>query len=263
MRFAASLLVLLLWATSSAFADDDFDTQMMRATVKLAHDSSTGTGFILWREKSDDFVLVTAAHVFNNIRGDETSIVYRIKRDEGNYERRPVPLRIRKDGAALWQQHPKEDVAVISVSPPAEADLPKISTARLATDDMLRRQKIHPGEMVSLLGYPHREEGSEAGFSLLRAGAIASYPVLPTAKTQTFYLSINSFEGDSGGPVYVARPSLAGDASEPLILGLIHGQRFIDEEAKFIYGATKLRHRLGLAIAVHASMVVETLEALK
>ena len=77
-------------------------------------------------------------------------------------------------------------------------------------------------------------------------------------------MSMNTFEGDSGGPVSLARESQSNPDSEiRLIVGLVSGQQFLDEEAKMIYGTTKLRHRLGLAIVVHASFVKETVDLIK
>ncbi|QDU29469.1 hypothetical protein ETAA8_45790 [Anatilimnocola aggregata] len=242
--------------------DEDLNSQLMRATVKIGHDKSTGTGFIL--TKGDKYLLVTAAHVLDNTPGDETTVVFRSKQAEGEYTKEPMKLIIRKDGKPVWTKHPTEDVAVIWVVPPKNADLPQLGTELVATDDQLRKHKIHPGDRLACLGYPHREEGSKAGFPLLRDGPIASFPLLPTAKNKTFFLSMNTFEGDSGGPVYLARPGVRNPGDDArLILGLVSGQQFLDEEAKMIYGTTKLRHRLGLAIVVHASFIKETVDLLK
>jgi hypothetical protein len=120
---------------------------------------------------------------------------------------------------------------------------------------------------VACLGYPHRVESNEAGFPVLRSGSVASFPLVPTAANRTFLLSANTFEGDSGGPVYLAdcRRCLPG-RDEPqevrLILGLVTGQHFLDEEMKMVYGTTKVRHRLGLAIVVQAAFIRETLDRL-
>jgi hypothetical protein len=84
-------------------------------------------------------------------------------------------------------------------------------------------------------------------------------------KTKTFFLSANTFEGDSGAPVYLSRPNQIGPDREEdvrLIVGLVSGQQFLDEEAKMIYGTSKVRHRLGFAIVVHASFIRETIDLL-
>ncbi|QDU94550.1 S1 family peptidase [Lignipirellula cremea] len=241
---------------------EDLNTQLMRATVKISHEKSTGTGFVLL--KGERYLLVTAAHVFDKTPGDETTVIFRSKQSEGDYTKEPTKLAIRKDGKPLWTRHPTEDVAVIWIAPPKNADLPQILTELVASDDQLRKQKIHPGDRLACLGYPHQEEGSKAGFPLLRDGPIASFPLLPTAKTKTFFMSMNIFEGDSGGPVYLVRPGINNSSDDVrLILGLVTGQRFLDEEAKMVYGTTKLRHRLGLAVVVHASFIKESVDLLK
>ena len=265
MKHLLILLFLLPFASRALAEDEDLHTQLMRATVKISHDKLTATGFVLASGNDEKQILVTAAHVFDNTPGDETTVIFRSQQAEGEYKKEPTKLVIRKEGKPIWMKHPTEDVAVIWVVPPKNADLAIISPAMLATDEQLRNFKIHPGDNLACLGYPHREEGSPAGFPLLRDGPIASFPLLPTMKTKTFFANINTFEGDSGGPVYLTRPSRTDPTKEDvrLIVGLASGHRFLDEEAKMIYGTTRIRHRLGLAVVVHASFVKETIDLLK
>lgn len=269
MKYWLALAAVLLWASLAVAQEEDFNTQLMRATVKISHDKSTGTGFVLLHGKTGRYVLVTAAHVLQNSPDAETTVNFRSKPASDEWKKEPVKLVIRKDGQPAWTQHPKEDVAVIAITPPQNADLPVLSTDLLATDETLQRLQVHPGLRVMLLGYPHREESNPAGFPVLRDGAIASFPLLPTQKTRTFTLSANIFEGNSGGPVYFALPTQAaekGSESKPepgAILGVVSAQRFLDEEMKMIYGTTKIRHRFGLGIIVHAAFIHETLELMK
>lgn len=264
MKFLLILPLLVAFASATFADDEDLNTQLMRATVKISHEKSTATGFVL-QGKDERFILVTAAHVFGNTPGDETTVVFRSKQAEGEYTKEPLKLTIRKEGKPLWTKHPTEDVAAMWIDPPQNADLSLISTELVATDEVLRLHKIHPGNNLTCLGFPHREEGSKAGFPLLRDGPIASFPLLPTANTKTFFLSANTFEGDSGGPVYLARPSRTDPDIEEtrLILGLISAQQFLDEEMKLLYGSIKLRHRFGLAVVVHGSFIKETIDLLK
>lgn len=264
MKFLLFPLMFAALASSVVAQDEELNSQLMRATVKISHDTSTATGFILSAKESGKFVLVTASHVFENTKADETRVIFRKQEAEGGYQQESMPLVIRKDGKATWTKHPTEDVAVIAIIPPKNVDLPVLSSDLLASDASLKKNRIHPGELLSFLGFPHRVESNEAGFPILRSGAIATFPLLPTAKTKTFLLSVNVFEGDSGGPVYLAKET-SGDREKDdlgLILGLVSGQRFLDEEAKMIYGTTKVRHRLGLAIIIHASFIKETIDQL-
>lgn len=242
----------------------DLNTQLIRATVKIEHPASTATGFILADKGDDSWILVTAAHVLNQTPGNTTTVILRQQVEEGVYKKILLTLPIRKDDKSLWTKHPTEDVAVLRIKPPREADLPRIPVDWLATDKALTKSRVHPGEDVLLVGYPHRIEANPAGFPIVRKGPIASYPLLPSLKNKTFLMSTNCFEGDSGGMVYLGRPENA-DESKPrtaLILGLISGQHFLDEEMKMVYGLTRTRHRLGIAIVVQASLIRETIEKL-
>jgi V8-like Glu-specific endopeptidase len=258
------VLIVSLFASPVAAEEEDLNTQLMRATVKISHNTLTATGFVLTTKNGGKVMLVTAAHVFENTRADETDVAFRSKNAEGVYKKESVKLVIRKDGKPTWTKHATEDVAAVWIMPPKNANLARISPDLLASDASLKKHRVHSGEHLSCLGFPHRNEANDAGFPILRSGAIATFPLIPTAKTKTFYLSANTFEGDSGGPVYLTRASRTDPDHEDvrLILGLVSAQRFLVEEAKMIYGTTKLRHRLGLAIIVHASFIKETIDRL-
>lgn len=252
-------------STSLSAEVEDPNTRMLRATVKLSHDDSTATGFILTPDDGKSFLLVTANHVLANTKGNETTIVYRSKIAEGEYKKLPTKIIIRNDETPLWTKHPSEDVAVILVTPPEGADLALISTELLATDDALKQHEVHPGREMTFLGYPHREEASEAGFPILRMGPLASYPLLPTQKTKTYYVNANIFSGDSGGPVYTSLADTGDESTDkvPMITGVIHGQRFVHNTVKGDYITVKTHHQFGLAIVVHASFIIETIGLMK
>ncbi|ADB15578.1 general stress protein 17O [Pirellula staleyi DSM 6068] len=257
------LFFAFLLLSPAAWANDDFTTQMLRATLKISHDKSTATGFLIATTDGQRPVLVTANHVLEGTPGDETTLLFRRLEAEGEYSKIPTKLAIRSEGKPLWAKHPTADVAAIAVELPEGADYVLIPAETIAGDEALRTHKVHPGENLTCLGYPHREEGSKAGFAIVRDGPIATYPLLPTAKTKTFFLSANTFEGDSGGPVFLVRESRTDAPPTQLIIGLISGQQLLNEEVRTIYGTTTLRHRFGLASVVHASMILETLELLK
>ena len=264
-RYLLLILSLTVYSSKIFAIDDDLNTQLMRATFKIMHEKSTATGFILKKNNTEKYILITAAHVLINTPGEETTLQFRTKKADGEYIKDPVKVTIRKDGKPLWAKHPTEDVAVLWVTPPKNADLSNLSTDVLASDALLQKHKVHPGDLVSVLGYPHRVESNNAGFPILRHGSIATFPLYPTAKTRTFFLSGNIFEGDSGGPVSLSRQSYTEPDKEEtrLILGLVSAQQFLDEDVKLIYGTSKIRHRLGLAIIIHASLINETIELLK
>lgn len=269
---AGSCLLLILTAGLLQADENDFDTQMMRATVKITHEKSTGTGFFLSQPdphapKQCRYILVSAAHVFENIPADEVTLYFRKKESEGVYRKLPVKIALQKDRKPCWTKHPSQDVAVLVCVPPPEADLPKLTPDLLATDETIKRFAIHPGDSLNCLGYPHRVEANEAGFPILRSGPVASFPLVPAKTNKTFLLSANVFEGDSGGPVYLSNSNHTVSGKDrtqkvEVILGLVTGQHFLDEEMRMVYGTTKVRHRLGLAIVVQASFIRDTIKRL-
>jgi hypothetical protein len=250
----------------------DLDTRMMLATYKVANAESTGTGFILSRPSPGEpgrsqYLLVTARHVLERMKGEEATIVFRKKAADGAFAKVPLRLRIRKDGKDLWTKHPTADVGVIEITPPPEAAPPTVPVDLLATDATLARYEVHPGDLVKSVGYPHANqfEPSPSGFAVARLGCIASYPLLPTKQTRTFLFDFNVFEGDSGSPVYLSENGrIFGDKGEPAraqaILGLVSGQHFLDEEFKMVYQTGKFRHRMGMGIVVHATLIRETID---
>jgi hypothetical protein len=271
---AIALLAVLASGQCLRAQPHDLDTQLMLATLKLSDQEATGTAFVLTRvlpknPKAPQFLLVTAEHTLSRTKGDEVTIVYHRKKAEGAYEKAPAKLRVRQDAKALWTKHPTLDVAILPITPPAEAVLPAIPIDLLASDADLEKFEIHPGEMVRCIGYPHPNqfEPGEAGFGVVRAGCIAGFPLLPTRTTRTFLLDMNTFEGDSGAAVYLVDDHrvLSGKSESGrvrLILGMMIGQHFLDEEFKMIYQTGKFRHRMGFAIVVHASAIKETIDLL-
>ncbi len=269
------LLPLLLVFSREALAQpSDLDTQLMLTTVKVSDTDSSGTAFILSRPKPGDpkatqFLLITAEHTLSRSRANEVTVVFRKKSADGGHEKAPVKITVRQDGKVLWKKHPTADVGILPITPPPDVLVPAVSVDLLASDEDLERHEIHPGDPVRCVGFPHPNqfEPNEAGFGVVRSGCIAGYPLRPTRKTKTLVLDLNTFEGDSGAPVYLLddHRRLAGK-TEPrpvrLILGLMVGQHFLDEEFKMTYQTGIFRHRMGLGIAVHATAIKETIDLL-
>jgi len=254
-------------------ADDNLSTQLMQCSFKITDGHTNGTGFVLDASKEDSpsrWVLVTAAHVFEQIKEDEATLIVRKPAPNDSYTKHNHRFRIRRDENRLWAKHPTQDVAAIQLSLPADVPLPRLPVECLATDELLKRYEVQPGDIVRCVGFPHagQFEPNAAGLPLVRIGCIASYPLLPTKQTRTFLYDFNTFEGDSGAAVYLddARRILSGNAEGErvrLILGVIHGQHFIDEKFKTIYQSGLTRHRMGLSIVVHATAIRETLDRLE
>jgi hypothetical protein len=247
----------------------DLDTQLMLATVKILDPHATGTGFVLGRPGpggKTQSLLVTAEHTLSRTMQEDVTIVYHRHRPDGSYAKAPTHVKIRRAGKPLWIKHPTADVAVLPITPPDDARPPLVEVEQLATDADIARFEIHPGDAIRCVGFPHPNqfESGEAGFAVVRSGCIASYPLLPTRSTKTFIVDLNIFEGDSGAAVYMSeahRPTAKSEtAPARLILGLVIGQHFIDEEYRMVYQTGKFRHRMGLGVTAHASAIRETID---
>jgi len=110
-------------------------------------------------------------------------------------------------------------------------------------------------------------ESNDAGFPILRSGYIASYPIIPATAIRSFLFDFNVFEGNSGGPVYFVESNRAyGGAinigTVQFLIGLVSEQRVAEEQIKSLNELRLERHRLGLAVVIHAALIREALNLL-
>lgn len=215
------VLSCICWTPRAVAQQGDLNVSMMETTVKLLGKTSLGTGFMLMRgfkvqngpkgSVSGEIVLVTAAHVLEEIREDEITVVMHAQAASGDWTRHESKLPIRRNGQPLWTKHPEADVAVMYVVP----DIPFFSGKApmvdlLATDEVLQRYAMTPGVNLKCLGFPLGRESNSAGFAILRTGDIASYPLLPTARTKTFLMDFSGLQRQQRWPsvflsAYVSR----------------------------------------------------------
>ena len=282
---------ILLLFTSSLFAqqpspqqppkeeqDIELNSVLMESTFLIQGQSSQGptigTVFVIARPIPNSQlgrpVLVTAAHVLEQMQGETAVLYLRRKVDEktNSWEKVPYQLQIRANGQPLWKKHPEADVAVMYISIPQDVSFVPASTLMLADDKMLMEYDVRPGDELRCLGYPLGVVSNDAGFPVLRSGRIASYPLLPTDKTKTFLLDFRVFKGNSGGPVYFVernRPipkTLGGFMSYHFIMGLVSEETLFTEQSGGPYSQEIHQTQLGLAKVVHASLIKQTIEML-
>jgi hypothetical protein len=261
--------------------ENELNTILMQATFKVqsvpvpGQPLTLGVVFIMGRPilnpppdqpNAARFVLITAAHVLDEIPGDFGILNLRRRNNQGDWERLPTPMKIRVNGQPLWVKHPSADVAVMYVELPVS--IPLLSTDLLADDTTLERFGIHPGDTLQCLGFPFGLESNPAGFPVLRSGRIASYPLVPTAKTQTFLFDFNVFQGNSGGPVYMVDQNRVyygnihfGQTTQ-FIAGLVTQETTHNEQIVGQYNAEMHRYPLGLATVVHANFIREAINML-
>lgn len=229
-------------------------TQVIEATVQIEQPlpeggRTVGSGFLVAAARPDgspQTVLVTAQHVLARMPGAEAKVGYRAPNADGAWRYAPEPVRIRDEqGAPLWRAHPTRDVAVIALRAPERFARAAIPAAYLAPES--DAAPVRPGEELMVLGYPRGLAANEAGFPILRAGRVASYPLAP-ATSPTFLLDFSVFPGNSGGPVFHAGASASG---RPVIAGLLTQEVELDNE------------RLGIGVVTHARYIRETIELLQ
>jgi len=95
------------------------------------------------------------------------------------------------------------------------------------------------------LGYPHGLSANVAGFPILRAGRLASYPVAPSANYPTFLIDLTAVPGNSGGPVFM---TTTGPKAHTFVAGVLIKQ--VEDDAQ----------RLELGVVADAVFVRETVD---
>lgn len=250
---------------------NDLASILMRSTFKLEGGGSLGTAFVLGQPLSGDplrvrYVLITAAHVLENMKGETATLHLRQSKGDG-FARLAFPIPIRKGGTALWIRGPRADVAAMLVALPQIADLRLASTDLLATDDILREFEVRPGDQLLVLGFPFGTEANDAGFPILRSGRIASFPLVPTSTTMAFLLDFPVFPGNSGGPVFMfdSNRVYAGSThigTTSLLLGLVSQQKNVTETIRSLDQTLTKDHSLGIAVVVHASFIRDVMNQL-
>lgn len=262
----------------------EINTVLMRSTFKIVGDNGKiGTAFIMGKPRPNSaeyrayYVLVTAAHVLDQLPGDSAVIFFR-KKDGNRYVKTPYRYQIRQNGKPLWVKHSKADVAAVFIIPPRDSGIILIPTTLLSTDQLLEDYDIYPGRQIKVLGFPLGQESSSAGFPLLRTGSISSFPLTPADQERTFLVDFRVFDGNSGGPVYFHDPywykreSDQGDITQrsvllagpgvQLILGLVSEQVSLTETTRTYLQESRQRLPISVAKVVHGTLIKETIDLL-
>ena len=206
-----TLCVLTLCVASYQVAhSDELNTVLMNSTFEIGGPSTTvgktttGTVFFMLKPQKDNpqrayFVLITAAHVLNEIAGEDATLLIRAKNNK-EFRKTPFPLKIRRGDKNFYVTNPTADVAAMYVSLPSDLNTQFLPIQALADDAELERIEIHPGDELFCLGFPLRADFN--GFPVLRTGTLASYPITPSKTVKQYMFTFHIFPGNSGGPVY-------------------------------------------------------------
>lgn len=205
------------------------------------------------------FILITAAHVLNEIAGDSATIIYRKKESDGTYTKQPTAVNIRVKGVNLYKTHPDADVAVMYLPVPIGLEPVILPTNMLVDDKELESIDIHPGDELMCLGFPLSAD--ESTFPIIRSGLLASYPLTPTKTVKTFYYNFHVYPGNSGGPVFFSYSNRTVHGSTMLgttyqgVIGLV------SQEANSILPETQ-GAPLDISIIVPGSFIKEAIALL-
>ena len=237
---------ILPFLLSPAFASQSVES-LIKATYKLANESSTATGVVVRHQRGETtrLYLITAAHVLSSMKGETFLLVSRELQKDKSYNRKEIQIPVRKDGKPLWIKHSKHDLGVLRLP-----DATKVES--LPLEVLAKEPSFGPGDSVMVATFPERFEANGAGFPVVRNGIVASFPILPTETHPTFLIDATSFSGDSGAPAVLGGMTVSG--SLPEIVGFVLGKHRITEtlkESKYI--ERKIHYPLGISYAIHAS----------
>lgn len=250
IRLAAAVfwLICLQCARADTLPVED----ALRATVRITKGQVSGTGFFVTGGigAAKRILLVTAAHVFNDMPGASCTLVLRSKTDKG-YARKEVDLQIRSGDKPLWARHPELDAAAIEVTLPTDCDIKPLPLDAIANQADL--EKLPAGQDLFIPCFPAKLEANPAGWPILRKGSLASYPLTGQS---TMFVDYSHFGGDSGAPVVM--PTKDG----PKVVGLVFAMERQTDRTVAPFEERTVHTPLGLAIAVQAHGLRETIEAL-
>lgn len=241
----------------------DLTVGLINATVQVDQPlgdgtRKVGTAFLINAPRPDGqprTVLVTAAHVLEQMPSAGSRIGWRVQGADGGWRFDASPFVIR-DAAEqpLWVRHPDRDVAVMEITAPDAFARAAIPLAWLADRDAFEDFEVGPGDELLSLGFPRGLSANRAGFPILRVGRVASWPVSPVEAFPTFLLDFKVFPGNSGGPVFwtasARRRPDAPAPDHPFIAGLLAQEVVSGGE------------RLDLGVVVHAEYIREAIALL-
>lgn len=255
----------------------ELNSIMMRNTFKIEGQGSRsqsciGSCFLIGRPLKSDpkkgcFVLITAAHVLEDIEGEEATVYLRQKQND-SFMKVPLKIKIRQGNIALWVKNKSDlDVAAMYIALPPIFDLQLLPTAIFADDGTLTKYEIHPGDEMCCLGFPLGFEANDAGFPVLRSGRIASFPLIPTQQYRTFLLDLEVFPGNSGGPVYFTESSRTYKGGlhpgrVQFVAGLVSQEIAPKQVIQRLHRTEEERYPLHIAVIIHARYILETVNQL-
>ena len=256
MRWAPAVVAATAVAAAVASAaEPDACQAALRATVRV-HGGQSGTAFaVVLPDDDGQVVLVSAAHTFEKMSGPRCTAVFRGADAAGGWVRREEQLVLRDGDVARWVRHPTADVAVVGCDLPEGVELVPFPLERVAAVADFDAGRVRVGQRVRVACFPAQTEGNQAGWPVLRTGAIATFPLVPAVGLERLFVDYAHFAGDSGAAV-VTDDGPGG----PLVAGVVVAMQRQTDRVTSPFEEKTVHTPLGLAIVVPGPLVRETIE---
>ena len=252
----------------------------MESTIKIigpskanTNKSLVGSGFVILKaipgvtDRAHP-ILITAAHVLDDVSGDAARFIFRTYDTNGGYSRVERELPIRVFGQPIYVRHKLADVAAMHIPVPIGFPRYRVLSTAIMEDKSLEEFELTAGGQILTLGYPFGIEANQLGFPILRSGRISSYPFRRVGTNNTFLIDLEIYGGNSGGPIFLDERSPTYDGKTHVattihgIVGLVSKRQTIRDRFEGTFETREQEHSLNLAIAVHSGAILETIEML-
>lgn len=252
------ILLVLILATRETFAENPVE-ELLQATFRIADREHSGTCFLIATKEADALkprrvILATAAHVMEQMAGNECELVLRSASEDQVFSRQPLTIMIRNEGKQLWTRHPDIDIATILVDLPENVAVRPLLLEQLADEARVIDKTVRVGRETWVPCYPAKLESNEAGWPVLRKGSIASHPLTPVKSTKTMLIDYTAFGGDSGSPVAM----IVND--QPFIVGVVLGMHRQTDRSSLPFEERTMHTPMGLSIVGQAAFLLETID---
>jgi hypothetical protein len=251
-----AVVVLALTAISAPGAEDGLE-RALAATCRITDGKTSATGFFVALETPTEkgparTIFLTTAHTFQEMKGNQCTLVLRARQPDTTYVRKETSISIRAEGKPLWKRHAEQDIAALPVDLPNGLAIKPLAAWHLADDKWAADGRIRVGQEVYVPCFPAQLEANPAGWPILRRGSLASYPLRPVTSAKSIIVDFSTFGGDSGAPVVVR-----GNKG-PVVVGMIVGMYRQTNKVSLPFEERIVHTPLGLAMAVQAPFLRET-----
>ena len=259
-RITQKLLILfLILVTRVASSAENPVEKLLQATFRIADREHSGTCFLIAAKEVDPekprrVILATAAHVMEQMAGNDCELFLRTENEDQTFSRWSLTITIRNQGKPLWTRHPSIDIATIFVDLPENISASPIPIEQLADEIRVNDKTVRVGRETWIPCYPAKLEANEAGWPVLRKGSIASHPLTPVKTTKTILIDYRAFGGDSGAPVVM----IFND--QILVVGVVLGMHRQTDRSSLPFEEKTVHTPLGLSIVGQAAFLRETID---